>query len=121
MTETSLDPADLRILSVLQSEGRIANVDLAERVGLSPSPCLRRTKQLETSGTIRGYVARRAGQVVRGVAWSFHAVGSPETTFTCSARGGAGHPDVGCGRPAVDYLHILARDLDAYGLHLDTC
>ena len=51
MAEDPLDPADLRILTALQSEGRIANVDLAERVGLSPSPCLRRTKQLEASAT----------------------------------------------------------------------
>src|SRR5262245_39788186 len=57
MANVPLDPADLRILTVLQDEGRIPNVDLAERVGLSPSPCLRRTKQLEAEGTIRGYAA----------------------------------------------------------------
>jgi len=57
MTEAELTASDLRILRVLQADGRIANVDLAEQVGLSPSPCLRRTKQLEASGVIRGYVA----------------------------------------------------------------
>ncbi|PID54746.1 MAG: AsnC family transcriptional regulator [Gammaproteobacteria bacterium] len=52
-----LDKASLRIVSVLQREGRISNVELAERVGLSESPCFRRVKQLEESGLIRGYRA----------------------------------------------------------------
>ena len=57
MTDVELTQSDLKILRVLQVEGRIANVDLADKVGLSPSPCLRRTKQLEAGGVIRGYVA----------------------------------------------------------------
>ena len=57
MTEIPLSASDLRILRALQADGRIANVDLAARVGLSPSPCLRRTKQLEASGIIRSYAA----------------------------------------------------------------
>jgi Lrp/AsnC family transcriptional regulator, leucine-responsive regulatory protein len=52
-----LSPADLRILAVLQHEGRISNVDLAERVSMSPSPCLRRTRELERAGVIRRYAA----------------------------------------------------------------
>lgn len=52
-----LDEIDLRILGVLQREGRISNQDLAERVGLSPSPCLRRMKLLESRGVIQRYVA----------------------------------------------------------------
>jgi len=52
-----LDEIDVQILEVLQREGRISNQDLAERVGLSPSPCLRRLKQLESSGVIQRYVA----------------------------------------------------------------
>ena len=47
-----------RILRVLSREGRIANIDLAERVGLSPSACLRRVQELERRGVIRGYAAR---------------------------------------------------------------
>lgn len=50
-----LDAADLRILHCLQEDGRISNADLAERVGLSPSPCLRRVRQLEEAGVIKGY------------------------------------------------------------------
>ncbi len=53
-----LDRAERNILRILQVDGRISNVDLAERVGLSESPCFRRTRQLEQSGVIEGYSAR---------------------------------------------------------------
>ncbi len=52
-----LDAIDRRILSELQSDGRLTNNDLAERVGLSPSPCLRRVRALEAAGIIVGYNA----------------------------------------------------------------
>lgn len=52
-----LDKTDLKILNVLQQQGRLTNVELAERVALSPSPCLRRLKQLEEAGVIRTYAA----------------------------------------------------------------
>ncbi len=52
-----LDKTDRRILELLQKEGRITNSELAARVNLSPSPCLRRVKALEQSGVIRQYVA----------------------------------------------------------------
>lgn len=52
-----LDRTDKRILRELQSNGRMSNQELAEKVGLSPSPCLRRVKQLEDEGIIKGYVA----------------------------------------------------------------
>lgn len=53
----TLDRYDRKILSVLQQEGRISNQDLAERIGLSPSPCLRRVRALEDAGIIAGYRA----------------------------------------------------------------
>ena len=53
-----LDRLDLRILSQLQKNGRITNVDLADAVGLSPSPCLIRVKRLEQAGYIAGYGAQ---------------------------------------------------------------
>jgi len=53
-----LSAADRRILHILQLEGRISNVDVAERVGMAPSPCLRRVKALEEDGFIKGYGAR---------------------------------------------------------------
>jgi DNA-binding Lrp family transcriptional regulator len=52
-----LDRLDLRILAQLQKNGRITNVDLADAVGLSPSPCLIRVKRLEQAGYIAGYGA----------------------------------------------------------------
>jgi len=52
-----LDEIDKRILRELQQDGRLQNVELARRVGLSPSPCLRRVKLLEEAGVISRYVA----------------------------------------------------------------
>lgn len=57
MAVIELDEMDRRILSVLQEDGRIQNVELAQKVGLSPSPCLRRVKQLEQAGVIERYSA----------------------------------------------------------------
>jgi DNA-binding Lrp family transcriptional regulator len=54
---TDLDPIARNILRVLSREGRIANQDLAARVGLSPSACLRRVQEMERRGVIRGYRA----------------------------------------------------------------
>jgi Lrp/AsnC family leucine-responsive transcriptional regulator len=53
----TLDRFDKEILRILQSQGRISNQDLAEQVGLSASPCLRRVKALEDAGIITGYRA----------------------------------------------------------------
>jgi Lrp/AsnC family transcriptional regulator, leucine-responsive regulatory protein len=53
----NLDPIDLRILSELQRDGGLTNVELAKRISLSPSPCLARVKSLEASGVIDRYVA----------------------------------------------------------------
>ncbi|MDX6371309.1 MAG: Lrp/AsnC family transcriptional regulator, leucine-responsive regulatory protein [Nocardioidaceae bacterium] len=52
-----MDEVDRSILAVLTQSGRISNADLAARVGLSPSPCLRRVRRLEETGVIRGYRA----------------------------------------------------------------
>ncbi|WP_395708841.1 Lrp/AsnC family transcriptional regulator [Reyranella sp.] len=57
MPESDLDALDRRIIAALQGDGRLSNVELADRVGLSPSPCLRRVKQLEREGYIEGYRA----------------------------------------------------------------
>jgi len=56
-TITELDRIDRRILNVLQKDGRIANVELARRVNLTPTPCLERVKRLEKEGFITEYVA----------------------------------------------------------------
>lgn len=57
MAGTRLDPIDRKILAELQADGRMTNVELAKRVGISAPPCLRRVRTLEESGFIRGYHA----------------------------------------------------------------
>ena len=57
MPRHQLDPIDRKILAELQSEGRMTNVELARRVGISAPPCLRRVRSLEEAGLIRGYHA----------------------------------------------------------------
>jgi DNA-binding Lrp family transcriptional regulator len=58
VTSLLLDAIDRTILSELQEDGRITNVELARRAGLTAPPCLRRVRTLEESGVIRGYHAR---------------------------------------------------------------
>ena len=57
MPKSTLDRIDGTILATLQADARISNVDLAEAVALSPSPCLRRVRRLEEAGVVRGYRA----------------------------------------------------------------
>ena len=57
MPKLDIDAIDRRIVAALQADGRLTNTDLAERVGLSPSPCLRRVNRLEREGYIEGYRA----------------------------------------------------------------
>ncbi|MGV8998522.1 MAG: Lrp/AsnC family transcriptional regulator [Parvibaculaceae bacterium] len=57
MKRAKLDAIDLAILTTLQADGRITNVDLSERVGISAPPCLRRVRALEEAGFIQGYHA----------------------------------------------------------------
>ena len=57
MSKIELDKTDRKILAILQTDGRLSNQDVADRVSLSPSPCLRRIKRLEEAGVIRQYVA----------------------------------------------------------------
>ncbi len=57
MPKPILDGTDRKILSELQADGRLSNQELAERVALSPSPCLRRVRALERAGVIRRYAA----------------------------------------------------------------
>ena len=67
-----LDRIDLKILTQLQQSGRITNVELADAVGLSPSPCLTRVKRLEKAGYITGY----------GAHINLHKLGEYLTVFT---------------------------------------
>lgn len=62
MLRADLDAIDIKILKELQQDGRITNVELAERVGISAPPCLRRVRKLEEAGIIEGYHALLNGQ-----------------------------------------------------------
>ncbi|AFL53116.1 leucine-responsive regulatory protein Lrp [Sinorhizobium fredii USDA 257] len=71
MTQKIADEMDRRILRELITDARITNNELAERVGLSPSPCLRRLRRLEETGVIRGYTAL-VDPVIEG--WTMTAI-----------------------------------------------
>jgi len=116
-----MDDIDRAILAVLEKYGRINNADLAVRVGLSPSPCLRRVRRLEDTGVIRGYRALidpaavgRSLRVFAGVRLVRHAraevaaferavIRLPEVVNTHHVTGN------------YDYLlHVEVADLPAY-------
>lgn len=64
MQRVKLDATDLRILQELQADGRITNVELARRAGISAPPCLRRVRALEKAGLIEGYHAELDGRAL---------------------------------------------------------
>jgi len=78
VAEPDLDGVDRQILSELQADGRMTNVELAKRVGLSAPPCLRRVRRLEEAGVIRGYHAD-LDPVVLGWQITFFALVGLET------------------------------------------
>ena len=116
-----LDAVDRQILRELQADGRLSNVDLAERVRLSPSPCLRRVKSLEERGYIRGYMAvLDRARVNRGmyVHVMVSLTSQRQETLETFERAVADLPEVlECYLMAgeSDYLLAVAvADLDAY-------
>ena len=64
MRRPRLDRIDRQILQLLQEDGRMTNIELARRVGISPPPCLRRVRALEQAGLIRGYHADLAPEAL---------------------------------------------------------
>ncbi len=64
MKRVKLDAIDLQILNELQADGRITNVDLSQKVGISAPPCLRRVRALEKAGLIHGYHADLNGRAL---------------------------------------------------------
>jgi Lrp/AsnC family transcriptional regulator, leucine-responsive regulatory protein len=117
----SLDAIDVAILRALQRDGRIQNVELAERVGLSPSPCLRRVRLLEEAGVIEHYVALVDPAKV-GMGLSVFArvwlTGQDEETVVPFVEAIKKLPQVvECHLMAGDcdfILRVVAADLDAY-------
>ncbi len=117
-----LDRYDQRILEELQRDGRITNQDLAERIGLSPSPCLRRVRALEEAGIITGYRAvldaRKLGLnliAILSISMDKH---TPERFERFDAAVRAMPEVLECllitGRDADYQLKVIVRDMDAY-------
>lgn len=110
MPSYDLDKIDRRILQELQRDARISNVQLAEKVGLSPSPCLRRVKALEDKGVIHQYVALVTPAALDLNMYVFIQVSlerqSEEalTTFESAVRA----------RPEVMECYLMSGDADYY-------
>jgi Lrp/AsnC family leucine-responsive transcriptional regulator len=117
-----LDGYDRRILEVLQKEGRISNQELADRIGLSPSPCLRRVRALEEAGIITGYRALLDAQRLGFNLVALISISMDRHTPERFARFDtaiAAIPEVlECllitGRDADYQLKVVVRDMDAY-------
>ena len=75
MRGPKLDRIDRRILQLLQANGRMTNIELARRVGISPPPCLRRMRALEAAGLIRGYHADLAPEALGFAVTVFAQIG----------------------------------------------
>jgi Lrp/AsnC family leucine-responsive transcriptional regulator len=121
-TNMELDRYDRQILQLLQEDGRISNQDLADRIGLSPSPCLRRVRTLEEAGLIRGYRAwldaKKLGLSLMALIHISMDRHTPERfeNFETEIRG---IPEViECllitGQDADYQLKVVVRDMDAY-------
>ena len=118
----TMDLFDRKILDVLQQEGRISNQDLAERIGLSPSPCLRRVRALEESGIISGYRAHldadRLGFSLMALILISMDRHTPERFANFEARISDLPEVLECllvtGQDADYQLKVVVRDMQAY-------
>ena len=108
MPRIRLDRIDRRILHCLQEDGRMTNVELARRVGITAPPCLRRVRALEEAGLIRGYHAALAPE----------ALGFPLTVFAQVGLASQAEADLQAferlvaAKPEVREAHMLAGETD---------
>jgi Lrp/AsnC family transcriptional regulator, leucine-responsive regulatory protein len=117
-----MDRYDRQILEILQQDGRISNQDLAERIGLSPAPCLRRVRALEESGYILGYRAlldaKRLGLSLMALVYISMDQHTPERFAHFEAMIAAMPEVIECllitGQSADYQLKVVVRDMDAY-------
>ncbi len=121
----SLDSLDISLLAALQREGRIANTELAERVGLSPSACLRRVQRLEAEGYIAGYRAmldpQRLGYGLQAFVRLQLAKHDAASVERFVARVADWEEVVACHALTgdMDYLlHVMVSDLDHFSRFL---
>ena len=116
-----LDETDRRIVAALEADGRLPMVELAAKIGLSPTPCLRRVRRLEADGVIRGYralidpkAAGRGMQAFVMVTLRDHA----EETVGAFHRALGERPEVAAAYAVsgdTDYLlHVMVPDLEAF-------
>lgn len=118
----TLDRYDRRILELLQQDGRISNQDLADRIGLSPSPCLRRVRALEEAGIVAGYRAlvdaKHLGLTLMALVHISMDRHTPERFAHFEAQVEAMPEVLECllitGQDADYQLKVLVRDMDAY-------
>ncbi|MGF1545817.1 MAG: Lrp/AsnC family transcriptional regulator [Thiotrichales bacterium] len=116
------DRYDRRILEILQSDGRLSNQDLADCIGLSPSPCLRRVKALEEAGVIAGYHAvldaRKLGMTLMALVHISMDRHTPDRFEHFEAAMAALPEVLECllitGQAADYQLKVVVRDMDAY-------
>ncbi len=121
MTER-LDRYDQQILNILQQQGRISNQELAEAIKLSPSPTLRRVKQLEENGLIDGYVALLNAKKLGLTLMAFIGISMDKHTperFEALESTLRQYPEVlEChlitGQAADYLLKVIVKDMDAY-------
>ncbi|MCX8017538.1 MAG: Lrp/AsnC family transcriptional regulator [Rhodocyclaceae bacterium] len=117
-----LDRYDRQILRILQEQGRISNQELAERIGLSPSPCLRRVRALEEAGLIAGYRAlldaKKLGLSLMALIHISMDRHTPERFEGFEAEVRAIPEVIECllitGQDADYQLKVVVRDMDAY-------
>ena len=118
---TDLDHVDRAILRLLQEDGRMANVDLAEAVHLSPSACLRRVRRLEEGGSIDRYVALVDPSAIglgTDVFVEITLIGQDEGTLEEFERAVSERPEImSCHLMAGDFdylVHVVVRDVADY-------
>lgn len=117
-----LDRYDRHILELLQQEGRISNQELADRIGLSPSPCLRRVRALEESGLIQGYRAMLDAKSLGLGLMAILAISMDQHTterFDVFEKHIKSYPQIiECliitGQEADYQLKVLVKDMDEY-------
>ncbi|MCG2584778.1 Lrp/AsnC family transcriptional regulator [Massilia sp. TS11] len=107
MAKISLDKTDRRILAILQQDGRLSNQDIADKVSLSPSPCLRRIKRLEEAGVIKQYVALLDPAQI-GLGLLAYVNVRLEKHHDPSGRGNASSPHTAFAEAVADWPEVVA-------------
>lgn len=122
MAQMPLDRFDRHILALLQQDGRLSNLELAEKIGLSPSPCLRRVRVLEEAGIISGYRAlldaRKLGLALTALVYISMDRHTPERFANFDAKISALSEVLECllitGQDADYQLKVVVQDMEAY-------